>query len=99
MQRSCYAMIQRADSYTMDLTRTAFGMWSGGRFMHFGEPLPDERFLDLVRLAYDKGIRTFLTADVYGTGEADSLLGRALDGISRESYCLVGAVGHDFYTG
>ena len=83
----------------MQLTKTAFGMWSGGRFMHFGEPLPDERFLDLVRLAYDKGLRTFLTADVYGTGEADSLLGRALEGMSRESYCLVGAIGHDFYTG
>jgi aryl-alcohol dehydrogenase-like predicted oxidoreductase len=83
----------------MQLTKTAFGMWSGGRFMHFGEPLPDERFLDLVRLAYDKGIRTFLTADVYGTGEADRLLGRALEGMSRESYCLVGAIGHDFYTG
>jgi aryl-alcohol dehydrogenase-like predicted oxidoreductase len=83
----------------MQLTKTAFGMWSGGRFMHFGEPLPDERFLDLVRLAHDQGIRTFLTADVYGTGEADSLLGRALERIPRESYCLVGAIGHDFYTG
>ena len=83
----------------MQLTKTAFGMWSGGRFMHFGEPLSDERFLDLVRLAYDKNIRTFLTADVYGTGAADGLLGRALEGMSRESYCLVGAIGHDFYTG
>ena len=53
----------------MQLTRTCFGMWSGGRFMHFGEPLPDERFINLVRLAYEKGIRTFLTADVYGTGQ------------------------------
>src|SRR4051794_13950161 len=83
----------------MQLTRTAFGMWGGGRFMHFGEPIEDERFISLVRLAYDKGIRTFLTADVYGAGEADSLLGRALEGISRESYRLVGAVGHDFYEG
>jgi aryl-alcohol dehydrogenase-like predicted oxidoreductase len=83
----------------MELTTTAFGMWSGGRFMHFGEPLSDDRFIPLVRLAYEKGIRTFLTADVYGTGEADSLLGRALEGIARDSYCLVGAVGHDFYTG
>ncbi len=74
-------------------------MWSGGRFMHFGEPLADERFLALVRLAHEKGIRTFLTADVYGTGEADRLLGRAMEGIARESYCLIGAVGHDFYTG
>jgi aryl-alcohol dehydrogenase-like predicted oxidoreductase len=83
----------------MQLTKTAFGMWGGGRFMHFGEPIPDERFIDLIRLAYDNGIRTFLTADVYGTGEADALLGRALDGIARDSYCLVGAVGHDFYEG
>jgi aryl-alcohol dehydrogenase-like predicted oxidoreductase len=83
----------------MQLTKTAFGMWSGGRFMHFGDPLPDERFIPLIRLAYEKGIRTFLTADVYGTGEADTLLGRALDGIPRDSYCLVGAIGHDFYHG
>jgi len=74
-------------------------MWSGGRFMHFGEPLPDDRFIDLVRLAYDKGIRTFLTADVYGAGDADTLLARALEGKPRDSYCLVGAIGHDFYHG
>src|SRR5207244_13636292 len=40
-----------------------------------------------------------LTADGYGEGDADSLLGRALDGLARESYSLVGAVGHDFYEG
>ena len=67
--------------------------------MHFGEPIADERFLALIDLAYDRGVRTFMTADVYGAGEADSLLGRALEGKSRESYCLVGAVGHDFYKG
>ena len=25
-----------------DPTRTAIGTWSGGRFMHFGEPLDDD---------------------------------------------------------
>ena len=74
-------------------------MWGGGRFMHFGEAIEDERFLALIRLAYEKGVRTFLTADVYGAGEADTLLGQALEGIPRETYCLVGAVGHDFYLG
>jgi aryl-alcohol dehydrogenase-like predicted oxidoreductase len=80
-----------------DPTRTALGTWSGGRFMHFGEQLDDERLLALYRP--DERIRTVLTADVYGQGEADTLLGRALDGLARESYCLVGAVGHDFYEG
>jgi aryl-alcohol dehydrogenase-like predicted oxidoreductase len=83
----------------MDLTRTAFGTWSGGRYMHFGEALDEERFLNLIRHAYDKGIRTFITADVYGTGQADEMVGRALAGIPRESYCLVGTVGHDIYEG
>nr|MDQ3624905.1 aldo/keto reductase [Verrucomicrobiota bacterium] len=83
----------------MDLTRTAYGTWSGGRFMHFGEPLDDARFLGVIRDAYDRGIRSFLTADVYGNGAADEMLGRALAGVPRDSYCLAGAVGHDFYKG
>ncbi len=81
----------------MDITRTAFGAWNGGRFMNFGEPLPDERWINLVRHAFERGIRTFITADVYGAGAADELLGKSLAGIPRSEYCLVGAVGHDFY--
>ena len=61
-----------------DPTRTAIGTWSGGRFMHFGEPLDDDRLAALLRP--DERIRTVMTADAYGAGEADSLLGRALSG-------------------
>jgi aryl-alcohol dehydrogenase-like predicted oxidoreductase len=80
-----------------DPTRTAIGTWSGGRFMHFGEPLEDDRLGALLRP--DERLRTVITADAYGAGEADSVLGRALAGVPRDSYCLVGAVGHDFYEG
>jgi aryl-alcohol dehydrogenase-like predicted oxidoreductase len=70
--------------------------------MRFGEPLDDERFISLI--TPDDGIRTVITADVYGEGEADRMLGRALHAAStpmnaREKVCVVGAVGHDFYTG
>jgi len=81
----------------LDPTRTALGTWSGGRFMHFGEPLADERLEALLRPG--GGIDTVITADAYGQGEADAMLGRSLAGLGRESYSLVGAVGHDFYTG
>lgn len=81
----------------LDPTHTALGTWSGGRFMHFGEALDDDRYLALIRP--DDRVRTVLTADVYGTGEADTLLGRALQGLDRDAYSLVGAVGHDFYNG
>jgi aryl-alcohol dehydrogenase-like predicted oxidoreductase len=83
----------------MDLTRTAYGTWSGGRFMHFGEPLSDDHFIAAVRHAYDRGIRTFMTSDVYGSGAADEMLGNALTGLPRDSYALVGLIGHDFYSG
>ncbi len=77
--------------------RTAIGTWSGGRFLHFGEAVDEERLEALLKPG--SGIDTLLTADTYGQGEADSLLGRALTGVPRDEYCLVGAVGHDFYEG
>ncbi len=77
----------------------ALGTWSGGRFMHFGQDIGEERFVALFQRAYERGVRTYVTADVYGCGEADRLLGVALRGIERDSYALIGAIGHDFYTG
>ena len=77
--------------------RVAVGTWSGGRYMHFGEAIDDERFAQMVRPG--DGIDTVITADVYGAGEADTMLGRALHDVKRDEVCVVGAVGHDFYEG
>lgn len=77
--------------------RSAIGTWSGGRFLHFGEAIEEDRLAALLRPG--EGIDTVLTADAYGTGEADKVLGRALEGVDRDAYSLVGAVGHDFYEG
>jgi aryl-alcohol dehydrogenase-like predicted oxidoreductase len=80
-----------------DLGHLAIGAWSGGRFMHFGEPLDDERLVTLLRP--DERISTVVTADVYGQGDADRLVGRALGGLPRGDHAVVGAIGHDFYAG
>ena len=77
--------------------RAAVGTWSGGRFIRYGEVIDEGRLEGLLRPG--PGIDTLLTADTYGQGEADLVLGRALEGVSREEYSLVGAVGHDFYEG
>src|SRR5919109_3322787 len=79
------------------LSHVAVGPWGGGRFMRFGEPISDGRRAALLRPG--GGIDTLITADAYGAGEADALLGRALAGLPRDGYSLVGAVGHDFYEG
>jgi aryl-alcohol dehydrogenase-like predicted oxidoreductase len=81
----------------LDPTITALGTWSGGKYMHFGAELEHDRLVSLLRPG--AGIDTLITADAYGTGGGDELAGEALSGLPRESYSLVGAVGHDFYEG
>jgi len=78
-------------------SHTAIGTWSGGRYLHFGEPLAEERLEAL--LTPGDGLDTLLTADAYGAGEADRVLGRALRGADRDAVCVIGAIGHDFYEG
>jgi aryl-alcohol dehydrogenase-like predicted oxidoreductase len=90
---------EKSKTHLLQPTRSAFGTWSGGHFMHFGTDIGAERLTRLIRQAYDAGVRTFLTADVYGEGRADSLLGEALSIYERDSYFLIGAIGHDFYKG
>jgi aryl-alcohol dehydrogenase-like predicted oxidoreductase len=75
----------------------AIGSWSGGRYLRFGQAIEPDRLEALLRPG--DGIATVMTADVYGQGEADSQVGRALSGVPREDFSLVGAVGHDFYEG
>jgi len=75
----------------------ALGTWSGGRFMHFGEPLDDAALEALLRP--DAAIPAVITADAYGAGEADRVLGRALQGTVRDEIWVAGAIGHDFYEG
>jgi aryl-alcohol dehydrogenase-like predicted oxidoreductase len=94
------ALIERCPRYgslMCEPGRTAIGTWSGGRFLRFGETVDEERLEGLLRPG--KGIDTVLTADTYGQGEADRVLGQALVGAPRDEYCLAGAVGHDFYEG
>jgi aryl-alcohol dehydrogenase-like predicted oxidoreductase len=65
--------------------------------MRFGEAISDERLEALFRPG--EGIDTVITADVYGEGEADRTLGRALSGLDRQAYRVAGAVGHDYIHG
>ena len=65
--------------------------------MNFGEEIEERRLVELLRPG--NGIDTLITADAYGAGGADEIVCQSLTGVPREDYCLVGAVGHDFYEG
>jgi aryl-alcohol dehydrogenase-like predicted oxidoreductase len=75
----------------------ALGTWSGGRFLRFGEAIEEPRLEALLRPG--GGISTLITADAYGAGDADRVLGAAVAGVPRDQFTVVGAIGHDFYEG
>src|SRR2546430_17616103 len=54
--------------------------------------------MDAVRKAVDLGVNFFDTADVYGWGHSEEVLGLALEG-RRDQVFLATKVGGDFYHG
>ena len=79
------------------LDHIALGAWSGGRYLGYGEAIDEARLEALLTPGDD--VATIVTADAYGAGDADRVVGRAIAGHDRASVTLVGAVGHDFYDG
>ncbi|MCK9877792.1 aldo/keto reductase family protein [Frankia sp. Ag45/Mut15] len=61
---------------------------SYGNWLTHGDKIEAEAATACVRAAFDEGITTFDTADVYAATKAESVLGEALDGVRRESYEL-----------
>lgn len=55
----------------------------------------DRQAADAIRTAYDSGVDHFDTADVYGDGHAERLLGSLWDGIPRAGVFLASKVGWD----
>jgi aryl-alcohol dehydrogenase-like predicted oxidoreductase len=75
-----------------------FGAWAigGNRFGNSYGPTDDAESLLAVRRAYELGCNFFDTADVYGHGHSEEVLGQALAGI-RERVIVATKVGGNFY--
>ena len=64
----------------MMVSAIAYGNW-----VTHGGQVGEDQAIACVRAALDEGITTFDTADVYRLGEAESVLGKALRGVRRDS--------------
>ncbi len=64
----------------LKISEIAFGNW-----ITHGSQVAEEAARACVATALEEGITTFDTADVYAATAAESVLGRALDGVRRES--------------
>jgi aryl-alcohol dehydrogenase-like predicted oxidoreductase len=60
-----------------------------GNWITHGSQVEQDAAIKCVRAALDQGITTFDTADVYAGTRAESVLGKALKGVKRESYELL----------
>jgi aryl-alcohol dehydrogenase-like predicted oxidoreductase len=77
------------------ISEVGFGVWTVSTGW-WGE-VDDERSVRLLRLAHDRGINYFDTADTYGSGKGETLLADAFGHI-RDDVVISTKIGYDFYT-
>lgn len=74
----------------IEVTKMGFGLWAAGGDV-WG-PTQDQEVLDAIDAALDAGINFFDTADVYGGGHSEELLGRAMKG-RRDQFVVATKIG------
>jgi 1-deoxyxylulose-5-phosphate synthase len=74
---------RKLGSSDLVLSEIGFGSW-----LTFTDPLRKQLAIACVHRALDLGINFLDTANVYGRGAAEMVLGEALAGVKRESYVL-----------
>ena len=78
----------------IEVSRIAFGTWQlSPRF--WGDQ-PEAEILAAMQAAYEAGVNFFDTADAYGDGLAETVLGRFLSGKPRESFVVCTKVFNHF---
>jgi len=74
----------------IEVTKIGVGLWAIGG-SEWGE-VQDQESLDMISAALDIGINFFDTADVYGVGHSEELLGKAMKG-RREKFIVATKIG------
>ncbi len=67
----------------LQVSEIAYGAW-----VTFGHQLDEAAARELIHRAYDLGVNFFDNADVYAKGQAEILMGKAIQGLPREALVL-----------
>lgn len=78
------------------VTPMAFGAWAIGGWMWGGSE--EKEAIEAIKAAYIAGITTIDTAPVYGFGRSEELVGKAMEGIARDSYQILTKFGMNWET-
>jgi len=71
--------LRRLGNSDIWISPVLMGTWQAGKAMWTG--IDDNETQKAIRAAYDAGITTFDTAEVYGNGHSERILGKALSGV------------------
>jgi aryl-alcohol dehydrogenase-like predicted oxidoreductase len=74
----------------IEVTKVGVGLWAIGG-TEWGET-DDQESLDMISAALEMGINFFDTADIYGNGHSETLLGRAMKG-RRDRFIVASKIG------
>jgi len=85
---------RRLGDTDINISEIGFGVWTVSTGW-WGE-VDDERSVRLLRLARERGINYFDTADTYGSGKGETLLADAF-GHMRDEVVISTKIGYDFY--
>jgi aryl-alcohol dehydrogenase-like predicted oxidoreductase len=80
------------------VSEIGFGAWAigGNQFGNSYGTTKDSESIEALQYAVDQGCNFIDTADVYGHGHSEELIGKALEGIRKEIF-IATKVGGDFY--
>lgn len=79
--------MRRLGSQGPEISVVGYGAWEAGGGSEWGDAKPDERIVDAIRAGLDAGITWIDTAEVYGDGRSEELVGVAVAG--RRSDALI----------
>lgn len=82
----------------IQVSEIGFGAWAIGGVKHTGYgPTRDSDSVAALKKAADLGVNFFDTADVYGHGHSEELVGQTFKGNARKDLIIASKVGYDFY--
>jgi aryl-alcohol dehydrogenase-like predicted oxidoreductase len=74
----------------IEITEIGVGLWAAGG--NYWGPTDDAEILNLIDVALEAGVNFYDTADVYGNGHSEDLLGQAMAG-RREQFVVATKIG------
>jgi aryl-alcohol dehydrogenase-like predicted oxidoreductase len=70
--------MKRLGSKGPELSVVGFGAWEAGKGSEWGDAPPEDQIIEAIRTVLETGINWIDTAEVYGRGTSEELVGRAL---------------------